>query len=72
MINKALWLKEDLLETPNDINMNVSLAGTGPCTYTTLYSKALLILSSTSDNTLLNLCLFISIYIDLTLIKLRL
>ena len=56
MINKALWLKEDLLETSNDINMNVSLAGTGPCKYTTLYSKALLILSSTSDNTLLNFC----------------
>ena len=30
----------------------VSLADTGPCKYTTLYSKALLILFSTSDNTL--------------------
>ena len=35
---------------------NVSLADIDPCKYTTLYSKALLIFFSTSDNTLLNRC----------------
>ena len=40
---------------------HVSLADTGPCKYTTLYSKALLIIFSTSDNTLSNLCLYTSI-----------
>ena len=48
---------------PSDCVRPVSLADTGPCKYTTLYSKALLILFSTSDNTLLNLCLYISLYL---------
>ena len=46
----------------------VSLADTDPCKYTTLHSKALLILFSTSDNTLLNRCFCIY----LTSIKSRL
>ena len=58
---------DSLLTGPNFIP-HVSLADTDPCKYTTLHSKALLILFSTSDNTLLNRCFCIY----LTSIKSRL